>query len=98
MVVSTSIVFTSTLNESVKNGWSPIMIFCLGIVYEPESNCVSLYILDNKNKYCYSDLGYYLLQEKDEQAHKEEEGLESSKIYKIYKSVISFWFSDMSFV
>jgi len=32
-------------------------------------------------------LGYYLLQEKDEQAHKEEEGLESSKIYKIYKKL-----------
>jgi len=32
-------------------------------------------------------LGYYLLQEKDEQAHKEEEGLESSKIYKIYKKI-----------
>jgi len=32
-------------------------------------------------------LGYYLLQEKDEQAHKEEEGLETSLIYKIYKKV-----------
>jgi len=30
-------------------------------------------------------LGYHLLQEKDEQAHKEEEGLETSWIYKIYK-------------
>ncbi|MCF8274640.1 MAG: efflux RND transporter permease subunit [Flavobacteriaceae bacterium] len=32
-------------------------------------------------------LGYHLLQEKDEQAHKEEEGLETSKIYKIYKKI-----------
>ncbi len=32
-------------------------------------------------------LGYYLLQEKDEQTHKEEEGLETSLIYKIYKKV-----------
>ncbi len=30
-------------------------------------------------------LGYHLLQEKDEQAHKEEKGLESGWIYKIYK-------------
>lgn len=32
-------------------------------------------------------LGYHLLQEKDEQAHKEEAGLETSRIYKIYKKV-----------
>jgi len=32
-------------------------------------------------------LGYHLLQEKDHQAHKEEEGLETSRIYKIYKKV-----------
>ncbi|MCJ7801677.1 MAG: efflux RND transporter permease subunit, partial [Candidatus Marinimicrobia bacterium] len=32
-------------------------------------------------------LGYHLLQEKDEQTHKEDEGLETSKIYKIYKKV-----------
>ncbi|SFS77504.1 efflux RND transporter permease subunit [Lutibacter maritimus] len=32
-------------------------------------------------------LGYHLLQEKDEQAHKEEEGLETGWIYKIYKKV-----------
>ena len=32
-------------------------------------------------------LGYHLLQEKDHQAHKEEEGLETSKIYKIYKKI-----------
>ena len=32
-------------------------------------------------------LGYYLLREKDEQAHKEEAGLETSLIYKIYKKV-----------
>ncbi len=32
-------------------------------------------------------LGYHLLQEKDEQTHKEEEGLETSKIYKIYKKI-----------
>ncbi len=32
-------------------------------------------------------LGYHLLQEKDAQAHKEEEGLETSKIYKIYKKI-----------
>lgn len=30
-------------------------------------------------------LGYHLLQEKDEQEHKEEQGLETSWIYKIYK-------------
>lgn len=30
-------------------------------------------------------LGYHLLQEKDDQAHKEEEGLETGWIYKIYK-------------
>tara|TARA_R110000868_G_scaffold86499_2_gene242603 strand:+ start:1869 stop:5099 length:3231 start_codon:yes stop_codon:yes gene_type:complete len=30
-------------------------------------------------------LAYHLLQEKDEQAHKEEDGLETSKIYKVYK-------------
>lgn len=32
-------------------------------------------------------LGYHLLQEKDEQAHKEEAGLETSTIYKIYKKI-----------
>uniref|UniRef100_UPI0035636A92 efflux RND transporter permease subunit n=1 Tax=Lutibacter sp. TaxID=1925666 RepID=UPI0035636A92 len=32
-------------------------------------------------------LGYHLLQEKDEQAHKEEEGLETGMIYKIYKKI-----------
>ena len=32
-------------------------------------------------------LGYHLLQEKDNQVHKEEEGLETSRIYKIYKKV-----------
>ena len=32
-------------------------------------------------------LGYHLLREKDEQAHKDEEGLETSWIYKIYKKV-----------
>tara|TARA_R110000868_G_scaffold196650_1_gene442623 strand:- start:2009 stop:5239 length:3231 start_codon:yes stop_codon:yes gene_type:complete len=32
-------------------------------------------------------LGYHLLQEKDEQAHKEEEGLETSRIYKFYKKI-----------
>jgi multidrug efflux pump subunit AcrB len=32
-------------------------------------------------------LGYHLLHEKDEQEHKEEEGLETSWIYKIYKKV-----------
>ena len=32
-------------------------------------------------------LGYHLLQEKEEQAHKEEEGLETSAIYKIYKKI-----------
>lgn len=32
-------------------------------------------------------LGYHLLQEKDDQAHKEEEGLETSMIYKIYKKI-----------
>ena len=32
-------------------------------------------------------LGYHLLQEKDEQAHKEEDGLETSAIYKIYKKI-----------
>jgi multidrug efflux pump subunit AcrB len=32
-------------------------------------------------------LGYHLLQEKDEQGHKEEQGLETSMIYKIYKKI-----------
>ncbi len=32
-------------------------------------------------------LGYHLLQEKEEQSHKEEEGLETSIIYKIYKKI-----------
>lgn len=32
-------------------------------------------------------LGYHLLHEKDEQAHKEEQGLETSWIYKIYKKI-----------
>ncbi|MEY3040138.1 MAG: hypothetical protein RLZZ593_1280 [Bacteroidota bacterium] len=32
-------------------------------------------------------LGYHLLQEKEDQAHKEEEGLETSMIYKIYKKI-----------
>jgi len=32
-------------------------------------------------------LGYHLLHEKDEQEHKEEEGLETSWIYKIYKKI-----------
>jgi len=32
-------------------------------------------------------LGYYLLREKDEQNHKEEEGLDTSKIYKMYKKI-----------
>ena len=32
-------------------------------------------------------LGYHLLQEKDDQEHKEEEGLETSRIYKIYKKI-----------
>lgn len=32
-------------------------------------------------------LGYHLLQEKDEQEHKEEQGLETSWIYKIYKKL-----------
>ena len=32
-------------------------------------------------------LGYHLLQEKDDQAHKEEEGHETSWIYKIYKKI-----------
>ncbi|OYX27705.1 MAG: multidrug transporter AcrB [Flavobacteriales bacterium 32-35-8] len=32
-------------------------------------------------------LGYHLLQEKEGQAHKEEAGLETSRIYKIYKKV-----------
>jgi len=32
-------------------------------------------------------LGYHLLQEKDEQKHKEEEGLETGTIYKIYKKI-----------
>ena len=32
-------------------------------------------------------LGYHLLQEKEEQVHKEEEGLETTKIYKIYKKI-----------
>ncbi|WP_445457289.1 efflux RND transporter permease subunit [Flavobacterium sp. HNIBRBA15423] len=32
-------------------------------------------------------LGYHLLQEKDEQAHKEEQGLETSFIYRIYKKI-----------
>jgi multidrug efflux pump subunit AcrB len=32
-------------------------------------------------------LGYHLLHEKDEQEHKEEEGLETSRIYKIYKKI-----------
>ena len=32
-------------------------------------------------------LGYHLLQEKDEQAHKEEKGLETSLIYRIYKKI-----------
>ncbi len=32
-------------------------------------------------------LGYHLLQEKDEQAHKEEHGLETSRIYKIYNKL-----------
>jgi multidrug efflux pump subunit AcrB len=32
-------------------------------------------------------LGYHLLQEKETQSHKEEEGLETSRIYKIYKKV-----------
>ena len=32
-------------------------------------------------------LGYHLLKVKDEQEHKEEQGLETSKIYKIYKKI-----------
>ncbi|MDH3323934.1 MAG: efflux RND transporter permease subunit, partial [Flavobacteriaceae bacterium] len=32
-------------------------------------------------------LGYYLLREKDEEKHKDEEGLETSKIYKLYKKI-----------
>lgn len=32
-------------------------------------------------------LGYHLLHEKDEQAHKEEQGLETSWIYRIYKKI-----------
>ena len=32
-------------------------------------------------------LGYHLLQEKETQSHKEDEGLETSRIYKIYKKV-----------
>ena len=32
-------------------------------------------------------LGYHLLQEKDEQGHKDEQGLETSRIYKIYKKI-----------
>ncbi|MDD2985356.1 efflux RND transporter permease subunit [Flavobacterium sp.] len=32
-------------------------------------------------------LGYHLLQEKDEQGHKEEQGLETSMIFKIYKKI-----------
>lgn len=32
-------------------------------------------------------LGYHLLQEKEEQAHKEEGGLETSPIYKVYKKI-----------
>ncbi len=32
-------------------------------------------------------LGYHLLSAKDEQEHKEEQGLETSKIYKIYKKI-----------
>lgn len=32
-------------------------------------------------------LGYHLLQEKDEQVHKEEQGLETSFIYRIYKKI-----------
>lgn len=32
-------------------------------------------------------LGYHLLQEKDTLAHKDDEGLETSKIYKIYKKI-----------
>ncbi|MDP3312803.1 efflux RND transporter permease subunit [Lutibacter sp.] len=32
-------------------------------------------------------LGYHLLQEKDEQKHKEEEGLETGWVYKIYKKI-----------
>ncbi len=32
-------------------------------------------------------LGYHLLQEKDEQAHKEEKGLETTLIYRIYKKM-----------
>ncbi|WP_111307408.1 efflux RND transporter permease subunit [Confluentibacter sediminis] len=32
-------------------------------------------------------LGYHLLQEKDKQAHKEDTGIETSKIYKIYKKM-----------
>lgn len=32
-------------------------------------------------------LGYHLLQEKDDQAHKEEEGHETSWIYKVYKKI-----------
>jgi len=32
-------------------------------------------------------LGYHLLHEKDEQEHKEEQGLETSRIYKIYKKI-----------
>ena len=32
-------------------------------------------------------LGYHLLQEKDDQEHKEEEGLETSFIYRIYKKI-----------
>ncbi|KKM72265.1 hypothetical protein LCGC14_1422260 [marine sediment metagenome] len=32
-------------------------------------------------------LGYHLLQEKDEQTHKAEEGLETSRIYRVYKKI-----------
>ena len=32
-------------------------------------------------------LGYHLLRVKDEQEHKEEEGMETSKIFKIYKKI-----------
>ena len=32
-------------------------------------------------------LGYHLLQEKDEQGHKDEQGLETSRIYRIYKKI-----------
>ena len=67
-----------------------------GTLYVSNANwcfyCDDAFIVCSVNGYPY--LGYHLLKVKDDEEHKEEQGMETSKIYKIYKKKIEQPFLD----